>query len=77
MKILELFAKNCVDPDKAQTKNKNDIANHLSQSQVNNNITNKPAPINSKQQSSSNGSDSQRKQNFSSFFEIQKKNSRT
>jgi hypothetical protein len=72
------FCQNCVDPDKAQTKNKNLIANHLNlQSQVNNNITNKPAAINAKQQSSSNGSDSQRKQNFSSFIEIQKKNSRT
>jgi hypothetical protein len=65
------FCQNCVDPDKAQTKNKNLIANHLNlQSQVNNN---KPAAINAKQQSSSNGSDSQRKQNFSSFFETQKK----
>jgi hypothetical protein len=68
------FCQNCVDPDNAQTKNKNLIANHLNlQSQVNNNITNKPAAINAKQQSSKNGSDSQRKQNFSSFIEIQKK----
>jgi hypothetical protein len=68
------FFQKCVDLDKAQTKNKNLIANHLNvQSQVNNNITNKPAAINAKQQSSSNGSDSQRKQNFSSFIEIQKK----
>jgi adenylosuccinate lyase len=65
----ETFCQKCVDPDKAQTKSKNLIANHLNlQSQVNNNITNKPAAINAKQQSSNNGSDSQRKQNVSSFF---------
>jgi hypothetical protein len=40
------FCQNCVDPDKAQTKNKNLIASHLNlQSQVNNN---KPAAINAK-----------------------------